>query len=483
MDYTGPTELYIGGEWRSAESGETLETEDPATEEVYATVECAGPGDVDAAVSAAREAVAHGSDWHGLAPEERRATLDAMGDAVADLTEELSLVESHDNGKTPFEAGVELDLVVDYFRYYAGWADKLEGDQIPVEPGRLNYTKREPVGVTAHISPWNYPFQLAARSVVPALACGNSVVLKPAELTPLSALYFGMIADEVGLPDGVLNVVPGRGPDAGDALAGHEDVDHVTFTGSTSVGRQVQQRAAEAVADATLELGGKGPALVFPDADLDAAARGLQYGIFMNAGQMCWANSRLVVHEAVHDEMVDRMVDIAEGIPLGSGIDDDGRMGPVASADRQETVLDYVETGREAGATVAAGGGPPADRDVGHFVEPTVLTEVTNDMTVAREEIFGPVLSVIEVSGEDAALEIANDSPYGLTACVWTSDLARALEFADRLDYGMVMVNETPNTWPQTPFGGVKGSGHGRQQGEAAVETYTATKNVHVNFG
>jgi aldehyde dehydrogenase (NAD+) len=399
------------------------------------------------------------------------------------MKDEISMVESHDNGKTPFEAGMEIDMVIDTFRYYAGWTEKVEGEQIPVEDGRLNYTKRDPVGVTAHISPWNYPFQLAGRSVAPALATGNSVVLKPSSMTPLSALYYAKAAEKAGLPDGVVNVIPGSGSGAGSALSSHDDVAHVTFTGSTGVGKTIQRDAADAVADVTLELGGKGPAVVFPDADLDAAARGVQYGIFMNAGQMCWANSRLVVHEDVYDDMVEKIADIAENIPLGGGIDDDGQMGPVVSEGQQAEILEYIETGKEEGATVAAGGGVPEDKDAGHFVEPTVFADVDNDMTIAQEEIFGPVLSVIEVSDEEEALEVANDSPFGLTSCVWTNDLSRAHTFADQLEYGMVMVNETPNTWPQTPFGGTKQSGHGRAQGEEAIQTYTEVKNVHINLG
>jgi len=482
MEYSGPTDLYIGGEWREASSGETIDTEDPATEDTYATVQKADETDVDDAVKAAAAAVASGSEWESMSPDQRREKMHAMADAIEEMKDEISMVESHDNGKTPFEAGMEIDMVIDTFRYYAGWTEKVEGEQIPVGDGRLNYTKRDPVGVTAHISPWNYPFQLAGRSVAPALATGNSVVLKPSSVTPLSALYYAKAAEQAGLPDGVINVIPGSGSGAGSALSSHEDVDHVTFTGSTGVGKTIQRDAADAVADVTLELGGKGPAVVFPDADLDAAARGVQYGIFMNAGQMCWANSRLVVHEDVYDEMVEKIADIAENLPIGGGIDDDGQMGPVVSKNHQEEVLDYIETGKEEGATVAAGGGVPADKDTGHFVEPTVFADVDNDMTIAQEEIFGPVLSVIEVSDEDEAIEVANDSPFGLTSCVWTNDLSRAHTIADQLEYGMVMVNETPNTWPQTPFGGTKQSGHGRAQGEEAIQTYTEVKNVHVNL-
>ncbi|MFC6727354.1 aldehyde dehydrogenase family protein [Natronoarchaeum mannanilyticum] len=482
MEYSGPTDLYIGGEWREANSGETITTEDPATESAYATVQKADATDVDAAVQAATEAADRDSEWRTMDPDVRREKIHAMADAIEELKDEITMVESHDNGKTPFEAGMEIDMVIDTFRHYAGWTDKIQGSEIPVSDSRLNYTTRDPVGVTAHISPWNYPFQLAGRSVAPALATGNSVVLKPSSVTPLSALYYAKAAEEAGLPDGVVNVVPGSGSEAGSALAGHEDVDHVTFTGSTGVGKTIQQDAAEAVADVTLELGGKGPAVVYPDADLDAAARGIQYGIFMNAGQMCWANSRVVVHEDVADELVEKMADIAENIPLGGGIDDDGQMGPVVSESQQQEILDYIETGKEEGATVAAGGGVPEDRDTGHFVEPTVFADVDNDMTIAQEEIFGPVLSIIEVGDEAEALTVANDSPFGLTACVWTNDLSRAHTVADRLDYGMVMVNETPNTWPQTPFGGTKQSGHGRAQGEEAIDSYTEVKNVHVNL-
>jgi aldehyde dehydrogenase (NAD+) len=308
------------------------------------------------------------------------------------------------------------------------------------------------------------------------------VVLKPAEQTPLSALHYGHAAEAAGLPDGVVNVVPGYGQPAGEAVASSPDVDHVSFTGSVEVGKQVMGNAAENVTDVTLELGGKGPNVVFPDADVEAAAQGIQYGIFMNAGQMCWAGSRLLVHEDVHDEVLEHVVAAAENTPLGSGIDDDGRMGPLVSGDQHDRVTDYIETGREEGAELLAGGGRPEDHDSGHFVEPTVFDGVDNDMTIAREEIFGPVLSVLTFSDREEALEIANDSPYGLMAGVWTTDLQTGHWMADRLDYGMVSVNEYPVTHPQTPFGGVKQSGLGREQGAEAIRAYTQAKNVNVNY-
>jgi aldehyde dehydrogenase (NAD+) len=482
MSYDGPTSLYIGGEWTDGETDAVIETVDPATEQTYATVAAAEPADVDAAAQAAAAATARDSEWRSMDPSDRAAILHDFADALEARREEITLTESRDNGKTHFEAKLEFGMVVDTVRYYAGWADKIEGSQIPVPGNRVDYTLREPVGVTAHIAPWNYPFQLAGRSIAPALACGNSVILKPSAQTPLSALYYAEAAEDAGFPDGVLNVVPGRGSTAGEALVEHDDVDHVTFTGSNEIGKRVGAKAGENVADVTLELGGKGPQIVFPDADIGDAAEGIHYGIFMNCGQMCWAGSRLVVHEDVHDDVVEMVVDGAESTPLGSGIDDNGRMGPMVSESQREEVLDYIETGKEEGATVATGGGVPEDKDEGYFIEPTVLTDVTNDMTVAREEIFGPVLSVIEVSDEEEALDVANDSPYGLMACVWTSDLERAHQFARDLEYGMVNVNETPNTFPQTPFGGVKESGVGREQGKYAIEEYTRVRNVNLNF-
>ncbi|MFD1647849.1 aldehyde dehydrogenase family protein [Haloarchaeobius litoreus] len=482
MRYEGPTELYIDGSWTSASAGTTIETVDPVTEEVYASIACAEAEDVDRAVDAAAVAAERGSEWRSLDPADRGRYLHAFADALAELEDEITMVESHDNGKTPFEAGLDVDMAIDTFRYYAGWTDKIQGDTIPVPGDRIDYTRREPVGVTAHIAPWNYPFQLAGRSLAPALACGNTAVLKPSSTTPLSALYFGEAADRAGLPDGVLNVVPGSGREAGTALATNGAVDHIAFTGSTGVGTTIMEHAAKNITGVTLELGGKGPNIVFPDANLDAAASGCHYGIFMNCGQMCWAGSRLLVHEEVHDEVVDRVVERAESTPLGGGIDDDGRMGPLVADWHREDVLDYIETGKEEGATLATGGGVPEDRDTGYFIEPTVFTDVTNDMTIAREEIFGPVLSVIEFSDTQEAIDIANDSPYGLLSGVWTKHIDTAHHVAESLDYGMVSVNEYPVTFPQTPFGGYKQSGFGREQGTPAIDEYTQVKNVNLNI-
>ncbi|RQH02313.1 aldehyde dehydrogenase family protein [Natrarchaeobius oligotrophus] len=481
MTYDGPTALFIDGEWVSAADGETIETVDPATETTYATVACAGESDVDDAVAAADGAAERDAEWRSLDPAERGQYLAAMADEIEELKDEIVLVESHDNGKTPFEATLDVDMVIDTFRYYAGFTDKVHGETIPVPGSRIDYTRREPLGVTGHISPWNYPFQLAGRSVAPALACGNTVVLKPSSTTPLTALYYAKAAERVGLPDGVLNVIPGSGREAGTALATHEDVDHLAFTGSTGVGKSIMEYAAEDVSGITLELGGKGPNVVFADADLEAAAKGCHYGIFMNAGQMCWAGSRLLVHESVHDEVVDRVVERAESTPLGSGIDDDGRMGPLVNESHRDDVLEYVETGVSEGATLACGGDVPDDKQTGYYVEPTVFTDVSNDMTIAREEIFGPVLSVIPFSDREEAIEIANDSPYGLMAGIWTKNIDVAHDTAERLEYGMVSVNEYPVTFPQTPFGGYKQSGFGREQGTEAIREYTQVKNVNIN--
>ena len=470
-------DLLIGGENVPASDGNTLTTVDPATGEPIAEVAAGTAEDVDAAVAAAREAF---PAWRDTAPDERGRLLYRVGQSIRDHRRELAELESLDQGKPVTQAESDFDGAARYFEYYAGWADKLEGTSVPVGTGQVDFTVREPYGVSAQITPWNFPGNLFARGVAPALAAGNTAVVKPAEQTPLSTLRLAELCAEAGIPDGVVNVVTGFGDPAGAALSSHPGVDTITFTGSVPTGRAIMKQAAENVTHVTLELGGKNPAVVFPDADLDRAADWIATAIFTNAGQICSAADRVVVHEDVRDELVDRIVDVAESYELGPG-DEDLDMGPLASEQQFEKVTGYVEVGKEEGATLAAGGGT-LDRE-GYFVEPTVFTDVTNDMRIAQEEIFGPVLSVIEFSDQEEALDIANDVAYGLVAGVFTSDVTRAHRFARGLEAGNVYVNKWFGDTVQTPFGGYKHSGIGREKGQEALSSYLQTKNVAVNVG
>ncbi len=408
-----------------------------------------------------------------------------MADGIRERMDTIVETEVRDQGKPYREARADVYYAANTFDYYAGAADKLEGSTIPVPGDRLNYTLREPVGVTGHIIPWNYPFQLATRSIAPALAAGCSVVAKPASATSMSLLHLAEIAEDAGVPEGVLNIVTGRGSVVGEALASHGDVDALTLTGSTETGVRVMQAAAENITPVTLELGGKGPNIVFPDADLDRAVKGVAHGIFLNAGQMCWAGSRLLVPQDIHDDFVEDLASYAGKWPLGHGLEKGTRMGPLASASHRESVEDYIRQGEEEGATLALGGGRPKDADLqdGNFLEPTIFTDVTPEMTIAQEEIFGPVLSVIPFEDEAEALEVANGVEFGLYSGVWTSNLQRAHRFARDLEYGMVSVNEYPVTFPSTPFTGWKKSGVGSEQGLGALDHYTRVKNVNVNLG
>ncbi|MGI0133234.1 MAG: aldehyde dehydrogenase family protein, partial [Thermoplasmata archaeon] len=369
--------------------------------------------------------------------------------------------------------------------YVAGLADKIEGSTIPVPGPRVDYTVREPLGVTVHIAPWNYPLLLAMRSVAPALAAGNSVVLKPASLTPLTALRFARLAAEAGLPDGLLNVVVGSGTEVGEALVDDPRCRSVSFTGSGEVGRRIAEIASRRVVPMTLELGGKSPVVVFPDADLDRAAKGIAFGVFGNAGQMCWAGSRLIVHETLHDALVTKVAAIANGLRLGPGTRENIDMGPLVSREQVDRVLGFVREATDSGATAVTGGRKVDSEDLapGNFVAPTVLTGVESDQRVVREEVFGPVLSVLPFDTIDRAVELANATRYGLFAAVWTKDLLTAHTAARRLEAGMVCINESPNTFPQTPFGGYKESGIGFEQGQDAVLAYTRRKNILINLG
>jgi len=475
--------LFIGGKWVEPVSGESVEVLDPATNRPIAQVASGTKDDVDAAVQAARAAFEN-PEWRGIDPSKRGRLLFQLGQAIRDTFEELSRIESLNVGKPIREAKGDVAYVYKLFEYYAGLADKIEGATIPVPGSRLDYTVREPVGVTGHISPWNYPLVLACRGIAPALAAGNTVVLKPASITPLSALKLAELTATVGFPAGVFNVVTGPGSSAGSALAGHADVDSMTFTGSTETGKQIMQLAARHVTPVTLELGGKNPQIVFPDAKLDRALKGVLVGAFQNAGQMCWAGSRLFVHDSIRDDFLHKLAENVQRMKLGPGTKEDTQMGPVVSKQQEASVLEYVKAGAKEGATVLVGGkrAEAADLKDGNFVLPTVFTDVDPSMKIAREEIFGPVLCAFDFKDVDEVVAQANATNYGLMAGVWTQNLQTALRVANRLEAGMVNINEYPITFPQTPFSGFKESALGHEQGIDAVNFYTRVKTVNVSL-
>ncbi len=472
------TRPLIGGDW--TDGVDTFEDVNPATEEVIAEVHEAGEEGVDAAVRSARDAFA---DWRDVDPHRRSELLWRLADLIEEHADELAALETRDNGKPAFEsAKVDLPSVVENFRYFAGWADKLSGETVPVSGPFLNYTLREPVGVVGAIVPWNFPLSLAAWKVAPALACGNAVVLKPAEQTPLTALLLGELALEAGFPPGVLNVVPGHGEPTGQALTGHPGVDLIAFTGSVETGRKVMESAADNLTKVSLELGGKSPNVVFADADLEAAARGATTGIFYGKGEVCAAGSRLYVDRSVKDEFMDRLLERTEGMKPGDPTSGDTRLGPLVSADQREKVLSYVQAGRQEGARLVAGGEPASVDGKGYFVEATVFDDVDIDMKIAREEIFGPVLSVLDFEDVDDAIRQANETIYGLAAGVWTRDVARAHRFAREVEAGTVWVNTYNRYDSASPFGGTKQSGFDRDLGRHALEKYTRTKSVWVSL-
>ncbi|WP_433632926.1 aldehyde dehydrogenase family protein [Halomicrococcus sp. NG-SE-24] len=470
-------DLLIDGEFVNAADGERFETVNPATEDTLAKVARGRQEDIDAAVDAATDAFA---EWRSTAPQERGRILNRLAAKIRDEKDRLAELETLDNGKPLWHAEADVETCARYFEYYAGAADKVHGKSIPLTDEYTDYTIREPLGVTGQIIPWNLPTNIFGRSVAPALATGNVAVVKPAEQTPLTALEVGRLASEAGVPDGVLNVVPGFGGEAGAALSAHPDVDGISFTGSVPTGIEVAQTALENVTNVHLELGGKSPNLVFPDADFEKAIESTKTSIFANAGQVCSAGSRLLVHEDIHDEFVDRLVERTKEVSIGAGIDGP-EMGPLVSEEQFEKVTKYLEVGREeVGEPIV--GGDVLDQD-GYFVEPTIFDGVDNDMRIAQEEIFGPVLSVIEFSDEQESFEIANDVEYGLVAGIHTENVGRAHRFAREVDAGQVYVNEWFAGGEETPFGGFKKSGFGREKGLDAIDSYTQTKNVCTYIG
>lgn len=472
--------LYIDGDEAASVSGESFVTVDPATEEEIARVALAAPADVDRAVDAAARCLS--GPWQETSPRRRVELLTTLADAIEDEQDDLARIETHDSGKPLWQARREVASSARYFRYYAGAADKIHGEQIPLGPDYIDFTIREPVGVTAHIVPWNAPLNMVARSVAPALACGCTAVVKPAMETPLTAIRVGHLMQAAGLPDGAYNAVPGPGPEVGGYLAQHPKVGSITFTGSVATGRRVMRAASEHVRPVVLELGGKSPSIVLTDADLDLAADEIVKGIYRNSGQFCNASSRVIVDRAVEDELLDRLVTRTRRVTVGPG-EQDPDVGPLVSARQLDRVLGYIDAGRGEGARVVVGGGRIAELDRGYFLSPTILDRLTPDARVAQEEIFGPVVSLHPFARESEALAIANNVPYGLAAGIFTRDLDRALRFATRVQAGQIYVNEYFAGGEETPFGGYKQSGFGREKGLEALRNYTQVKNVAIRIG
>ena len=476
----GP-KMTVAGKPAEAASGETFEVLDPSTAKLVTEVPRAGMADVDAAVAAARASV-DDKRWSGLRPGKRTEVLYKLGELIKRNMNELAQLESLDSGKPINAASGEVWMAAEVFRYYSGWPTKVFGETNPTQEGMFVYTLREPVGVCGGIIPWNFPLLMAVWKVAPALAFGNSIVLKPAEQTPLTALRLGELALEAGVPEGVVNVITGFGEEAGRELAQHADVDKIAFTGSTEVGRKILHASEGNLKRVTLELGGKSPNIVFPDANLRRAAKGSMLGIFHNSGQVCTAGSRILVEKSIYDDFLQSLVDATASMKLGPGLDDETGMGPVVSSEQLERVTGYIDIGRSEGAEVVTGGDRASDLGDGYFVQPTVFAGVRNDMRIAQEEIFGPVAAVMPVADVDEAIKVANDTIYGLAATVWTSDLSKAHTVARGIKAGTVWVNGSGMFDPSTSFGGYKQSGFGRELGLHSMEAYTETKSVWVNL-
>ncbi|KAI0602372.1 aldehyde dehydrogenase [Biscogniauxia sp. FL1348] len=479
-EYTQPTGLWINNEWVEGVDKKTFEVINPSTEEVICSVSEATEKDVDIAVKAARKAF-NGS-WKTTTPQQRGIYLTKLADLVEKNKELLAAVESLDNGKSISMARGDVGAVAGCIRYYGGWADKIEGKTIDIDPQSFHYTRQEPIGVCGQIIPWNFPLLMLAWKIGPALATGNTIVMKTAEQTPLSALVFATLVGEAGFPPGVLNIISGLGRIAGAAIASHMDIDKVAFTGSTPVGRAIMKAAASSnLKKVTLELGGKSPNIVFDDADIEQAISWVNFGIYYNHGQCCCAGSRVYVQEGIYDKFIAAFKKRAEENHVGDPFDEKTFQGPQVSQLQYDRIMSYIEHGKESGATVLTGGERHGDK--GYFIKPTIFSDVTADMKIMKEEIFGPVAAIAKFKTEEEVIRLGNDSSYGLAAAIHTSDLNTAIRVSNSLHAGTVWVNSYNLLHHQLPFGGYKESGIGRELGEAALANYTQTKSVAIRLG
>lgn len=479
-----PAKMLIDGRWIESVSGKTFETFDPSSGRMLTKVAAGEREDINQAVMAARKAFERGV-WPRISFAQRGRLLWKLADLIEQHAEELALLETLDNGKPiRYSRNIDVPQAAEHFRYFAGWATKLEGNTLPVSvPNMLTYTLREPLGVVGQIIPWNFPLQMAAWKLAPALACGNTVVLKPAEQTPLSALRLGELICEAGFPRGVVNIVPGFGETAGAALVEHPDVDKIAFTGSTGVGKSILRASAENLKKVTLELGGKSPNIIFPDVDLPSAIRGALHAIFFNQGQVCTAGSRLFVHQSIYGEFIDSLSKAANKLRIGAAQDPSTELGPLISRKHRERVMQYIESGQREGARLVTGGEAPDPQQYpGYFLRPTIFAEVDDDMTIAREEIFGPVVALLPFEDEAEVIFRANRSIYGLAAGIWTEDVRKAQRLARALKAGVIWVNTYHMFDAAAPFGGYKQSGQGREMGHAALDAYTQDKAVWINL-
>jgi aldehyde dehydrogenase (NAD+) len=477
-----PGRLLIDGQW--VDGSKTFDTINPATGEVLTQVAEASSADVDRAVAAARKAFEDRTGaWRKMSASERGRLIWKLADLIEKNINEIAELETLDNGKPIFESRyVDIPMVVDVLRYYAGWATKIQGETVNTFETAFTYTLREPVGVVGLIIPWNFPLLLASWKLGPALACGCTIVMKPAEQTPLTTLKFGELAIEAGIPAGVINILTG-GPEVGKAIVRHPGIDKIAFTGSTAVGKEIMKGAADTLKRVTLELGGKSPNIVFADSDIDGAVKGAINGIFYGKGEVCNAGSRLFVESKVKDEFLDKLVGRAKKMQPGDPLDAKTRLGAIVSQEQMQTVLGYIEAGKKDGAKLIAGGNRVnVDGGKGFFLEPTIFGDVTNDMTIAQEEIFGPVLATLSFNEIDEVIEQANRNQYGLAAAVWTRDVKKAHTVSRQLKAGTVWINTYGLMDASLPFGGYKSSGFGRELGKNALEHYTEVKTVWMNL-